>query len=278
MHIHLLRCKAELRAQSEAFSVAMKPSDVLVESFLARPSAQVMKGTIWHIGNTKILSNGNVFFALGRESLVKDQKFDQISREFGEIESSRYPFTFGVFDPLTQVAGVIIRAGVSLSADDTAKRLNDLLIAAGVGERANREVIVDFIPDPEGFIDLINRAANVIRFDFEFSPPNPPRTDELIQEPLRRFAERASAEKGKATVSGESLNKDALIDLTKAVAATGDNATARIRDFDGAPSRPISLQRNSLRHPLDFQSGEDIGLSISRAMDEAFNQLRPVQE
>jgi hypothetical protein len=84
--VFLLRCKAEPRRQTDAFANELSPSEVLVESFLARPTARVPRGSVWHIGNTSRLAGGAVFFALGREVIVKAHEFDNSLREFREIE------------------------------------------------------------------------------------------------------------------------------------------------------------------------------------------------
>lgn len=105
-YIHLMRCKAEPLPQSDAFRKTKSSSLIVAESFLARPTAKVPRGAIWHIGNTTEISDGGIFFALGREAVMNTQKFNGNSREFEEIEQEQAPFTMGVFDIETQAAGV----------------------------------------------------------------------------------------------------------------------------------------------------------------------------
>ncbi len=96
--MHLLRCKAEPLPQLDAFAAYLPSAEIISASFLARPTARVPRGAIWHIGNTSRTTEGGIFFALGRESVVTAQHFDEAAREFQEIEQIHAPFTVGVFD------------------------------------------------------------------------------------------------------------------------------------------------------------------------------------
>lgn len=273
MHaIHLLRCKAELLPQSDAFAEDMSPVEVLSRSFLARPTSKVRRNSIWHIGNSE-QKDDIIYFALGREAVLNSPEFDEGLREFREVEKRHAPFTLGVFDPRDQTVGVLIRQGVSLSAREVAQKLETLLEEAGIARRANRRVRVDFIPDPTGFIEAISNAHRVTRFEFSFTLPNPPRDEKYIQRPLKEFAGRAGATEGKTSIKGDDLDKEEIIEVAAAVAVAGDDASANIQAKPGQKIQRKRLSVNALRESVDVGS-DTIAQSILKAMRKSFDSVR----
>jgi len=268
--IFLLRCKAEPRRQTDAFAEEDDPSLIVAQSFLARPTARVPRGAVWHIGNTSEMRGGAIFFALGREVVVRAHEFDNRLREFREIEQSQAPFTVGVYDPKTQVAGILVRQGVSMNAREVAGKIATLLEEPGIARRNNREIVVDFIPDPTGFISALENAHRITRFEFEFSPPNPPGDNKYIRQPLKSFAQRTGAEEGKVSVRGQSLDREELAELTRDIAAAGDNATATLQADAKSPLERRSLNVNPFREPVDAGLHEETGEAILRATQQGF--------
>lgn len=276
--IHLFRCKAEPRRQLDAFAERMPSSDIVAQSFLERLTTKVPRGALWHIGNTVDTAEGGVFFALGRESVVKAQHFDEGRREFHEVEETQSPFTVGVYDRETQATGVLVKAGVSLNAREISNKLQILLNSAGIAARHNAEIVVDFIPDPEGFIQVLSKAYRITRFEFDFTPPNPPDDEELIQRPLKNFAARAGAIDGTTIVRGQALNSAELIPLTHALASTGDNATANVQMRQGTPIVRRNLNTNALKEPVRAELHESTSSALLRAVKSAYRQVRNEKE
>jgi len=211
--IHLIRCKAEPLPQIDAFKAELPATEILTESFKARPTTKVPRGAVWHIGNTVEIDGGGIFFALGRETILKKQQFNEGRREFEEVEQEQAPFTVGVYDPQTQAAGVLIRQGVSLSAREICKKLEVLLESTGIAQRHNTKIVVDPISDPVGFIEVLLTASRITRFEFDFSLPNPPDDEKFIQRPLKEFGKRIGAVEGKASLKGPDLDPQHLVEL-----------------------------------------------------------------
>ena len=276
--IHLLRCTAEQLPQQDAFADDASAPEIIERSFLERPTAKVSRGSIWHIGNTRQTENNALSFALGRDAVLKAQQFDAGAREFREIEQRHAPFTFGVFDPRDQTIGILIRQGVSLSAREVADKIEALLESTGHARRANRKISVDFIPDPTGFVETLRLAHRVTRFEFSFSLPNPPDDEKYIQRPLKVFAQGAGATEGKASIKGNQLNTERLIELAGAVAATGDDATANVQMSPGSPIVRKRLGANAIREPVDGQDDDSVARVILDAMRRAYASVRKQTE
>lgn len=277
-NIYLYRCKAEQLPQMDAFRRSLSSQDVVAQSFMERPTARVPRGAVWHIGNSYKMEHGGIFFALGREAVVKAQQFNEGKKEFEEVEQIQAPFTIGVYDQETQVAGVLIRPGVSLGGREVGTKLQILLEAAGVAREHNRRIAVDPLSDPRGFIEILETASRITRFEFDFSLPNPPDDDKYIQRPLKQFAEEVGATEGKASIKGPSLNAQRLIDLTRAVAAEGDDAIANVEMKPGEGVVRKGLNHNPLREPVEAQLHEGAGKAILRAVKSAYKRLRTTND
>jgi len=75
---------------------------------------------------------------------------------------------------------------------------------------------------------LLASAYRVTRFAATFRGPNPFDADEYFQKPLSVYLLATDGEKGKAQVQGKDLNRQALQEVTRSTAATGNEASARI--------------------------------------------------
>jgi hypothetical protein len=272
--IHLLRCKAESLPQRDAFAVDAKPADVIVRSFLARPTAKVPRGSTWHIGNAEVMPNATVYFALGREAILRSSEFDEELRDFKEVEQKHAPFTVGVFDPSDQTIGVVVRPGVSLSAREIASKLEILLAEPGIARQANRKISVDYISDPTGFIEAIESAHRVTRFEFSFTLPNPPKDEKYIQRPMKEFAERADATEGKASIKGDNLDKEEISEIAAAIAASGDDAVASLQMTPKAKITRKRLRLSAIREDVDLLAADSVAVSILQSMQSAFEGVR----
>jgi hypothetical protein len=275
-YIHLLRCKAEPLPQLDAFTKSMASTEIVANSFLARPTAKVPRGAVWHVGNTVTIEYAGVYFALGREAVLNAPRFDVATREFEEAEQAQAPFTIGVYDPDSQVAGVLIRPGVSMSAREVATKLQILLRSTGIDREHNTQIVVDPIPDPRGFIEILRSASRITRFEFDFSVPNPPDDEKYIQRPLKKFAQRIGATEGRASVRGPSLDPEELVELTLAVAAEGDHAAANVEMTPGSGIVKKALDNSPLREPVDVKG--QAGPAILEAVRRAYRRLRNPNE
>lgn len=272
--IHLVRCKAEPLPQGDAFALSKPSTEVVADCFLQRPTAKVPRGAVWHIGNSVEIGDGGIFFALGREAIVKKQQFHEGRREFEEVDQEQAPFTVGVYDTVTQAAGVLVRPGVSLSAREIAKKLQVFLESTGVARQYNTKIVVDPISDPLDFIQVLKNASRVTRFEFDFSLPNPPDDEKYIQRPLKRFGQMVGATDGKASLKGPRLDTDLLVDLTRAIAAEGDDATANVEMVPGGGIERKSLTHNPVKEPVEAEVHEGTGPAILRAVRRAYRRIR----
>src|SRR5262249_36591359 len=100
----------------------------------------------------------------------------------------------------------------------------------------NLNFSVDAVKDPEPFIEHLVYATQITRFTIHFRRPNPFDADRDFQVPAQRYLQQVNGTEGKTTISGRSLDAEPLAALSRAAAASGDNAGAlMVLDGEGKP-------------------------------------------
>jgi len=273
-HIHVLRVKCERLAQGDMLKSTDTPSRIIVRSIEKKPTADVGRGSKWHIGNVRRMDEGGVSFAMGRKQAVTVQQFDDDTHDFLEEEAMSAPFTLGVFDPDTQVCGVIRKSGVSQNTAEVARKLAALLNAAGYAHDANSEIVVEPMPDPEHFLQVIRRSKAVIRFSFTVSKPNPIDVDRLIQAPAKEFTDKVGGDRSKVETEGDELDKEVIEEVTNAVAADGEQAAATVRPKEGGPPRRVHLGGNPVIERIEPDPRSSALSAIFDGARSAYRRVR----
>jgi hypothetical protein len=158
MLIHVLRIRCEPIEQGSLFSVTRQPSLVITDALFSMPTANVGRGSEWHIGRPERLSADGIGFQMGRVQAVTAPQFDTELHWFFEAETQRAPYTIGVYDQRHQACGIIKKTGVSQSSGEVAGKLEKLLNSTPQPEAAGYRIVVDPITDPELFVEQIIRA------------------------------------------------------------------------------------------------------------------------
>lgn len=224
--------------------------------------------------NVKTLDEGGIAFAMGRTQAVTTQQFDEVSHDFMEEEAMRAPFTFGVFDPDLQVCGVIRKAGVSQNTNEIAGKLATLLNAAPFARDANSQIVVEPIPDPVDFMQSIRQAQAVLRFSFTVTRPNPIDVDRLIQGPAKEFTKEVGGTRSRVETEGPNLDKEAIEDITNAVAADGEQAAATIRPSDGGPPKRIHLSGNPVTERVEPEPNSSLLDAVLKGARRGYRRIR----
>ncbi|ENY82572.1 hypothetical protein EBMC1_00670 [Sphingopyxis sp. MC1] len=134
--------------------------------------------------------------------------------------------------------------------------------------------MVDPIVDPEGFIEQLQSAHTIVKFSFTAEFENPFDVETLIQRPAEKFNEAVGGSRTKVEVEGDSLDKEILEDLSRAVAATGDDAAASVRTSERSPSKRIYLKGTPLQEPVETESALNPLHVMLKATRDAYNRLR----
>jgi hypothetical protein len=255
---HLFRTKVHKGPQLTLFEPDEKPSKILFDLINSKPSAELRKGYMWHIGNVARIQRGGLYFALGRTTSSTVERYDSGKGDFLEEEFETAPYTHVLIDLTFQVAAIAKKTRLMPTVNGIAHQLEKLI--NGSIENINKSIRVEIsaINDPYDFIHHIREAYSVMRFSLEFGLPNPWDVEKDFQKPMEKLLEESDGDKGKTSVSGTDLNRETLEKLTRSAAATGNDAQAIIkmtaeakRTFKRLKGNPATLHQECMDEPKD---------------------------
>jgi hypothetical protein len=250
----LFRVKFVLPRQQSWLHYHVTPRDIFLASLKARPDSQVREGYTWHIGNVRFISPTAGYFAIGRTTRSTIEKYDATTGNFAEEELETSPYTHCVFDAEIGFVGIAKKTSLSPTTAGIARRVEDLL--SRTAEVMDNDIRVEIapIPDPESFLQEIRDAFAVLQFTATFHGPNPFDADEHFQKPLSSLLSAADGKKGKTQIDGDDLNREVLEAVTKSTAATGNEASARIKRKRNGRATKIRLKGSTVGTSYEEES------------------------
>lgn len=247
----LFRIKFVKPNQTDFIHEDKTPSELFLEALKERPSFSHRERFTWHVGNLKEFSSLTGSFAIGRTSKSTVELFDEATKNFQEAEFEESPNTTCLYDAKL---GILVIAKKSILNQDTiklAEKVEQLLSNAEVILMNEIRVDVSPIPDPDGFIERLSHANTIFRFTATFGGPNPFDADEHFQKPMSVYLSKANGTEGKTTVKGDSLDPKTIVEVSKSTAATGNQASARIKRFKASKPETINLKGDPVKRRLD---------------------------
>ena len=239
LEYHLYRTKFIKPSQVDLFVTDLSAREMLEAGLAERPSIELRQNNVWHIGNVEYLSEDSGRFAIGRTTLTTVEKFNEVTGNFTELVDDSGPYTFVYFDSKLGLLGIGKKAKVAADVKSIARKIQKLLSSTKLVKRNNIDVRVEFIRDPEGFLQKLFASYAIKRFKATFTGPNPIDADEIFQKPMSYYCQQLDAEQGSVTVIGEALDENAVAAVAKSTAATANDATAVIQQSRG--ERPVSI-------------------------------------
>ena len=236
--IYLYRLKATRLEQSPLFAEKVSKKEFIFKLLSSKPSEELRSGYIWHIGNVAEVSNEGLMFAVGRTTISSQEKYDEGTGDFIEVDDEESPFTFAFYDQKLGVLGLSPKYKLAPTTKGIARNLDKLLNASPYAKDNGVRIEVGEISDPESFIQQLHKAYGVVGFRMEFGEPNPFDVEKDFHAPMEALLNETRGEKGATTLQGEDLEREPLELLTRSVASVGSNASARIRQQAG--DRPVT--------------------------------------
>lgn len=226
---YLFRIKVYAPQQYPLFNGVQTSSEVLRQILTEKPSAELRKGYVWHIGNLTSVGDSGIYFALGRTTKSLIERYDEEAGNFVEEDFETSPYTHAFLDLTYQVLGIAKKTRLAPTpkgiAGQLEKLLNDSIHIGSYGGR----VEISQINDPEDFVLQIREAYAVTRFSMDFGEPNPWDANKDFQQPMQRLLKESHGRKGNTSIAGDDLDRGTLEELTRATASTGNDAQAIIR-------------------------------------------------
>lgn len=254
IRFQLYRIKLIRPHQAQLTSDNMSAAQLLREAIDSRPEQGATPDITWHIGNVMDYPNSKaLYFRIGRTTMSTLETFDEEAKNFVEesIESSPYTHCIVLVD--LGVVAIVHKSRLAAKTQAIASRMRKLLELTDIVDRNRISVEVDPLPDPQSFIEAIENAYAVLVFTATFRGPNPIDADEVFQKPLAQIASVTSAEQGRIKLHGEDLERDALANIARSTAATGNTASVKIRDEKGQRTRTVKMEKSPAE--LVYQDG-----------------------
>lgn len=268
---HLYRAKFIKPAQTNLFNPDRSPREFFELALAEKPSLELRKSNVWHIGNIEQITTDGGRFAVGRTTITTVEKFDETSGNFTELVDDSGPYTFVYFDSRLGLMGIGKRAKVAADVKTIARTIQKLLSQTETVSHNHLMARIDYIPDPESFLEKIYSAYAVKRFKAYFTGPNPVDADELFQKPMSYYCQQLEAEQGNVSLSGSALNADAVAAVAKSTAATANGASAFIQTEHGGRLVPISFRGDAKKVLVDQDSEKHQTL---KAIQAAYREIR----
>jgi hypothetical protein len=248
--------------QTTLFGFDGSPDELIAEIIKNKPSEELREGYIWHIGNVRDVGDNDGFiFAAGRTTKKSKALYDEESKDFLEVDDEESPFTYAYYDRGYGILGIEPKSKLSPTAKGISRNLEKLLNKNDVVRNSGIKIEISEIWDPEDFLKHIRESYSVVGFTVNFGNPNPFDVEADFHRPMENYLQATGGDKGKAAVQGPDLDRDKIEEVTRSVASTGNDASARIRLYEG--QRPVTkhLEGDPVVVPIkEEERTEAIGL------------------
>lgn len=245
----LFRAQVHLPEQLPLLTPLRSPGEILKAALLERPTVQHPRGS-WHIGNVTDVPPSGLYFAIGKQ-LPKQMGVLDDEGDFHTHSAIVAPNTHAVLDLHYQVLGIAKNTELAPEPKAVARKLQSLLQATKVVQDHQCKISIGVITDPTEFVEILGKAAAVTKFQVSYGLPNVWDAEEDFQQPIQKTAKALGSDVATATFSGEDLDREKLIKLTRAAAAVGKRAKAWVRRKKNQRPTPVSTKENPATQAAD---------------------------
>lgn len=274
---HLFRVKLLHPIQPTLFHPTIQSrEDLLRQTIESLPSAELRRGSMWRVGNLQRIDDDGVFFRIGRSGKGTITVYHD--GKFADQEAELAPYTDCVVDTHLSVCAIAKKSRLAPSAVAIARQFARLLEQSQVFHEFRAEVEIAEIQDPGEFIAYLEQAHSIGLFWAILSRPNPFDADRDFVRPLQQCLAESDGERGKVELRGRALRAERLEELTRSVAATGDDAGARVRLENGAPFQTKRLRGNGVVIVVDDIDSLDALGNLLRNVRQAYRSIRGPHE
>jgi len=250
----------------------IEPGEILLQAIKEKPDIDTKEGYSWRIGNINSLDNRYGSFAIGRKTPTPLPYFDSEKKDFVESMSETSPYTMIYFDSVIGLLGIKRNYHLAPRESSIAKKIEQLLTSTAIVRRSMTYVEIDAVKDPMSFINKLRNAYSIKKFTVTFGGPNPFDADEIFHKPMSIYLQEAEGKEGKTIIDGENLNAETLVQMTRSVAATGNNAIARFRNSASEKIISASLRDNPAKIVVSQEMIDE--KKINQKLIEEYTKVR----
>ncbi len=253
------------------FDEGISPSDLFLLS-LREIEGKSSPEKDWVIGGLEFYSELSGKFSIGKHMISELDNFDSDEKVFKRNSVDDYPNTLCFFDAELGLLGITSKFQLSSDTGVIARKIGSIVGSSLEVTRRNIFVEVEPIRDPEGLVDKIRKCYKVKSFSASFTRPNPYDADKYFQKPLSVYCQSINGIKGTAKISGDDLDKDVLIEVTRSTVSTGNRVSAKIIQNMGEKPISISTENSATGLTIDYEN--ETGDNVVSEIRSAYQVLR----
>lgn len=238
----IFRVQVFLPKQISLLNGVDSASKIIHEALLERPTLNHPRGS-WHIGNVAKVGVDGLYFAIGKELPKNVGTLDERG-DFINQSAIFAPNTHVVLDLKYQVLAIARNSDLSPAPKSVARKLRTLLQDTKVARDVGCRFAIDLITDPTEFVDTLLTVDAVTKFQVSYSLPNVWDAERDFQKPFQETSRELGSETGTATFKGQDLERNKLVQLTRAAAAVGRRAKAWVRRKRTTRPVPVTSSEN----------------------------------
>lgn len=247
--------------------------EALLEKIIGEvPRTKLRKDHVWMLGNVEQTGQSAFYLRIGRVTKKSIETYS--NGNFLEREFEASPYTHVFLDTALELVAVAQKSSLSPSTRTTANSLAKLLQRSEQNRDLNVDFEIDPVKDPRDFLEALASAYEVQSFSFTFNRPNPFDADRLVVKPLQETLKNTNGTKGEVTLRGKEMNSAVLQDITRSVAASGDDAVARIRPAEKQKAINKKLSGNLKRINVESVDTKDQKAAFLELVRKAYAAIR----
>ena len=227
----------------------LTPEQIFRKAIEEKPMLSLKANSAWLIGNIVYLDDCKKTgtFNIGKKRLNTVPKYNEESKDFEEIMEENSPNCKIYFNLEYGILGITNNYALSNSEFSLAEKIKQLLENTNAVNNAFRYVEVSKVKNPETFISRLRSAYCIKRFGVYFSGTNPFDADEAFHKPMSAYLDSTGGNKGHTVVDGKSLNAETCALMAASVAATGNDAYAKLQDASDDKIVTVKMAKNSAK-------------------------------
>lgn len=272
IHVHR-KTQGTLAIEGFEEYLDMRLEEILKRAVESKPTLVQRSGSEWSIGNVEEIDERTISFKMGCEKREERGQKDE-KGDFIEVVDISAPHTNVLLNWDLEVCGIERKSELG-EHRSFPNRLKNLLNASSVAKNAEVEFNVDFIPNPEEFIQWIKESHSITKYVFTFSRSNIRDIKEDIQKPLALVADYLDGRNNIVSVENEGgLNKGNILDTIKSLMATGQKIWAKCRQFPGAKAEKRNSSGSIAKVEVDTLESVESRQDAANRMMEEYRRIR----
>lgn len=227
----------------------LTPEQIFRKAIEEKPTISLKANSVWLIGNIVYIDDEKKTgtFNIGKKRMDSVPKYNESSKNFEEEIEENSPNCKIFFNLEYGILGITNNYALSVNEFSIAEKIQKLLENTNTVDQAFRYVEVTKIKNPETFISRLRGAYCIKKFGVHFSGTNPFDADETFHKPMSAYLDATGGNKGHTLVEGTSLNAETCAQMASSVAATGNDAYARLQDASDEKIVTIKMSQNSAK-------------------------------